>query len=121
MDRGDEALPLLQQAETANQAAGATLAKDTAATQEDKDANAIDRAEIVYHQAIALFRQTKLAECRPKLESALGLFTAVQNAGREDVGDRMVAVLDDLVQVCDSLGDKAASDKYKAQRDKLNQ
>lgn len=122
LDRAHEAEALLAQAESANQAAGAALAKpDSKATQEDKDANALDHAEIVFDQAIALFKQDKFQECRPKLEKALGLFDAVQNGGREMVTDRLVAVLDDLVVVCDKLGDKTASETYKARRDKLNQ
>jgi tetratricopeptide (TPR) repeat protein len=122
MDRAAEAFPLLQQAETANSVAATALNKaGSTATQADKDANIQDRAEIVYHQGIALFRQDKFAECRPKLESALSLFDGVQNGGRSDVKDRLVAVLDDLVVVCDKLNDKAASDKFKARRDALNQ
>jgi tetratricopeptide (TPR) repeat protein len=121
LDRAAEAGPLLQQAEQANAAQAAAQAKNSATTQQEKDANVVDHAEIVYNEAIALFRQNKLAECRPKLESALGLFDSINSTGRENVSDRMVAVLDDLTLVCDKLGDKAASDKYKAQRDKLNQ
>ena len=122
LDRSPEALPILEQSETANAAAATALSKaGSTATQQDKDANVIDHAEIVYDQAISLFKQSKFPECRTRLEKALGLFDSIQSTGRENVADRMVSVLDDLVVVCDKVGDKTASDTYKARRDKLNQ
>jgi tetratricopeptide (TPR) repeat protein len=122
LQRPAEALPLFKEAQTANEAAAKALAAAGATSQQDdKDANAIDHAEIVYHQGIALFAQDKFAECRKQLEVALQEFDAVQATKREDVSDRLVAVLDDLVLTSEKLSDNKAAEEYRARRDKLNQ
>jgi tetratricopeptide (TPR) repeat protein len=120
LDRAPEALPLLDQAVEANAAQAKAQAADKAADQESKDANAIDGAEIVYMQAVANFKQDQLDEAKARLEQALGLFQAVQGAGREDVADRLVSVLDDLVIIAEKQNDTPAADKYRQQRDALN-
>lgn len=122
LDRAAEAMALLSEAQQANAAHAAFLAKpDSGAQQDDKDANLKDRAEILYHQAIALFRQNKFADCRVKLEDALKDFEAVQATRRMDVRDRLVVVLDDLVVTCEKLDDNAAAEQHRARRDQLNQ
>lgn len=121
LDRGDEALEQLAEAQQANTAHAAFLAKpDSGAQQDDKDANLLDRAEIVYHQAIALYREEKFSECREKLTAALADFEAIQATKRTDVRDRLVAVLDDLVVTSEKLGDMAKAEEYRARRDALN-
>jgi tetratricopeptide (TPR) repeat protein len=119
LDRAQEAVPLLDDAVKANTAHAAAQATGKA-PQDEQDANATDRAEIVYLQAVAQFKLDQPAQTVPKLVEALGLFTAVHSTGRADLADRMVAVLDDLVLLYEQQGDAASAEKYRQQRDELN-
>jgi tetratricopeptide (TPR) repeat protein len=120
--RPAEALSPLSDALQANTAHQAALARpDSGATQDARDANQLDRAEIIYHQAIAYFRQDKLQDCLSRLDAALKEFDAVQASGRLDVRDRLVAVLDDLVVTSEKLGDNTKAAQHRARRDALNQ
>ena len=121
LDRMEEALPKLAEAAEANRSEGAALnAPGSTATAADKDANRIDEAEIAYHTAIAHFRLDQFDEAYTSLKEAYAAFNSLCAAAKDEVNDRLVAVLDDLVLVCEKLGLDSEQALYQAERDRLN-
>lgn len=121
LDREQEALELLAEAEQANNTRAGELSKpDSGATQEERDANVVDHAEIVYHMAIANFRLAQYNQAKVYLDQAYAFFKSINEAAQLDVADRLVSVLDDLVLVNEELGDETEADKYRRERDRLN-
>jgi len=121
LNREAEAVPVLQEAETAVKARAAELAKPgSGATPEDRNGNTVDHAEILYHLAIAEYHQDKLSEALGYLNQAYKLFKSIDESGLAEVQDRLVAVLDDLVLVNERLGNTNDADAFRAERDALN-
>jgi len=111
----------LEQADEANTAYAAELsAPGSTATQEERDANVIDHAEITYHLAFAYFNLNQIELSRDSLAKALAFFESIQATGRYDVTDRLVAVLDNLVIIHEQLGDTTSAERFRAERDRLN-
>lgn len=121
VDRAEDGLTALSEARTVNNELAADMAKpDSGATQEEKDANVVDHAEITYHMAIGNYRLGRYDTALKYLEEARAFFVSIQQAGRYDVKDRLVAVLDDLVLTCTQLGDTDKADQYQRERDSYN-
>jgi len=121
LKREEEALSLLAEAETANNARAAELSKaGSGAAPEDREGNMIDHAEIVYHMAIANYRLGRYEATLPLLKQAYSFFKSLSPAELKETQDRLVAVLDDLVLVSEKLGNTADADKYRSERDSLN-
>lgn len=122
LGREDEALTVLAEALSANNdRAGELSEAGSGAGDEERAANVIDHAEIVYHLAIANFHLERYEDARKYLEQAYAFFTSIQDTGQYDVADRLVFVLDDLVLVNEQLGDSITADRYQRERDQLNQ
>ena len=120
--REEEAIEILQEALTVNEQQARELA--AVASEPTKDqltANAVDRAEITYHIAIANFRIDRLNQARIYLEQANDDFRAIHESGDYDVEDRLASVLDDLVLVSENLNNMEAADRYRQERDAINQ
>jgi tetratricopeptide (TPR) repeat protein len=121
LGREEEALPVLQEALQANNTRAAEInTPGSNADDSEREGNVIDHAEINYHIAIAYFRQEKYADALTYLNEAYSFFNSVQQAGKHDMQDRLVSVLDDLVVTNEQLGHTADAEKYRAERDKLN-
>lgn len=122
LEREEEAISVLTEALSVNDERAAILNADPAhATEEARAGTVVDHAEIAYHLAIANFHLERYDEARIFLEQAYTFFTSIQQSGHYDVGDRLVAVLDDLVLVNQELGDNLAAGRYQRERDALNQ
>jgi tetratricopeptide (TPR) repeat protein len=122
LGREQEALPKLAEAAEANRVEAAALtAAGATASEEDKEANRIDQAEIAYHSAIANFHLEQYDEAYTSLQEAYKEFTGLSVEAQHELSDRLVAVLDDLVLVCEKLGLATEQAQYQAERDKLNQ
>jgi tetratricopeptide (TPR) repeat protein len=80
----------------------------------------VDEAETLYHVAIAHFRKDELEEAGVFLRRALERFGELSEERQEEVSDRIVAVLDDLVQVSETLEDFPSAELYRRKRDDLN-
>ena len=80
----------------------------------------VDEAETLYHIAIANYRKDDLEEALVFLRRALERFSELSEDMQEQVSDRIVAVLDDLVQVSETLEDYASAEVYRRRRDELN-
>jgi tetratricopeptide (TPR) repeat protein len=122
LGRETEALPKLEEAAQVNRTVAEQLnAPGSTASAEDKAANSIDQAEIAYHTAIAHFHLEQYNDAYTLLKEAYTGFNALGAADKAEMKDRVVAVLDDLVVVCEKLGLAAEQAQYQAERDKLNQ
>jgi tetratricopeptide (TPR) repeat protein len=80
----------------------------------------VDEAETLYHIAIANYRKDDMDEAAVFLRRALERFSGLSEDMQEQVSDRIVAVLDDLVQVSETLEDYASAELYRRRRDELN-
>lgn len=121
LERESAALPVIAEAAGANQARAAQLAQpDSGATADEHDAVAIDSAEISLLAAMIHIKLGQADDAKAQLETALASFHSASTAQQLEHADRIVTVLDHLVQVCEELGDTAAADNYRAERDKLN-
>jgi len=121
LGREQDALPVLTEALDANNKRAAELAKPgSKAGDEERAANVVDHAEIIYHLAIAHYHLQQHDEAKKQLDEAYSLFNGIQEGGKTDVKDRLVSVLDDLVLVSEKLGDTKAADKYRRLRDGFN-
>jgi tetratricopeptide (TPR) repeat protein len=116
-----EARQSFLEARQANEAWSRALAGDPQASQDELNGNAVDQGEILFHLALVSAREDKASEVRSFLDEALSAFLKASPEAQEEVRDRIVAVLDDLVQTCEKLGDSAGAAGYSAQRDALNQ
>ncbi len=122
LGRESEALPKLQEAAEANLALGEQLnATGSTASAQDQEANKVDQAEIAYHTAIAHFHLEQFDQASIYLKEAYAGFNGLGAATKGELNDRLVAVLDDLVLVCEKLGLADEQAQYQAERDKLNQ
>jgi tetratricopeptide (TPR) repeat protein len=122
VDRPQDGLKFLEEALEANNMVAAGLnKKDSGATQDEKDAAAVDHAEIVYHIAVAHFRAEEFEKAREELIQARAFFKSLEKSKNVDISDRLVAVLDDLVLVNEKLGDTKEAEKYRLERDRANQ
>jgi tetratricopeptide (TPR) repeat protein len=121
LGREKEALPVLSEALDANNKRAAELAKpDSSASEEERAANVVDHAEIIYHMAIANFHLQQFDPAKQQLEEAYSFFNSIQQGGKTDVKDRLVSVLDDLVLVSEKLGNTKDAEKYRRLRDGFN-
>lgn len=122
LEQEQSALNTLSQALVANDEYYATLtAPGSEATADERNANRVDHAEITYHQAIANFRLDNQNAALDHLRDALAEYTSLPQAVQDDFSDRIVAVLTDLVAVCENLEMAEEAEQYRAERDKLNQ
>ena len=122
LGRESEALPKLAEAAEANRAVGEELnAPGSTASAMDKEANRVDQAEIAYHTAIACFHLEQYDDAFAFLKEAYAEFNGLGESTKAEVNDRLVAVLDDLMLVCEKLGKDMEHGLYQAERDKLNQ
>ena len=120
--RPEDGLQFLNEAlEANNMVASAQSKKDSGATAEEKDATAVDHAEIVYHIAVGFFRSDEFEKAREQLIQARAFFKSLEKSKTVDITDRLVAVLDDLVLVNEKLGDTKEAEKYRLERDRTNQ
>lgn len=120
-EKYDDALPLLSEAKSSNEArAKALAAKGDTATPSDVDGTKVDQAEILFHLGIANFRKGDSAEAGRWLKQALAAWKETSPTNQEEFRDRIVAVLDDLVQISEAASDTAAAEDYRSQRDALN-
>jgi tetratricopeptide (TPR) repeat protein len=87
---------------------------------EQIEALMVDEGETLYHLAIANYRKDDLDEALVFLRRAYTRFSELTAEMQESVSDRIVAVLDDLVQVSESVEDYAAAELYRRKRDDLN-
>ncbi len=90
------------------------------ATEELVESLKVDEGETLYHIAIANYRKDDLEQAAVFLRRALTRFSELSEEMQEQVSDRIVAVLDDLVQVSETLEDYAAAEIYRLRRDELN-
>ncbi len=121
LEREPEALPLIAEAAAANQVRAEQLnAADSGATPEERDAVAVDGGEISLLAALINIQLEQEATARPQLEAALASFMSASPAAQQEHADRIVSALDHLVSVCEKLGDTAAAELYRSQRDALN-
>jgi tetratricopeptide (TPR) repeat protein len=119
--REEDGLLALNEARSVNNERAAAMSKpDSGATDEERDANVVDHAEITYHLAIGNYRLGRYQQARDFLEEARAFFISIQQGGRYNVEDRLVAVLDDLVLTCTELGDDDAAADYAHERDTYN-
>ncbi|MCC7477739.1 hypothetical protein IT575_04710 [bacterium] len=119
--RFDEALATLSESQQSNQARIKALGEaGQGAPADEIDGAKVDQAEILFHLGIAAFRKGDMTAARGWLGQALSAFEQVSPASQEEFRDRRVALLDDLVQVSEQLGDMAAAEQYRQQRDALN-
>jgi tetratricopeptide (TPR) repeat protein len=112
----DEAIAMLSDAKQSNEQRLKQLEDEG----EDTEGAQVDQGEITYHIAIAYFQQGDMHTARGWLEQALTAFEAVGEEMQDEVSDRIVSVLDDLVTVSENTGDEAAAARYRARRDELN-
>lgn len=121
LDRPSDAIPVLTEALAVNNTIAGELSKaGSGATEEERAGNVVDHAEIIYHLAIANYRLENFEETRTLLEQAEDFFSSINKSKRFDVRDRLVAVLDDLVLVCEKQGNDRDAEEYRKQRDELN-
>lgn len=117
-----QALDVLKEAQSANNKRARELSQvGSKASAEDKGANAVDHAEITYHQAIAHFKLEEYDKARKLLVQARAFFVSINEGEMFDVSDRLYSVLDDLVIVNERLNDKIKAEAYRKERDRLNQ
>ncbi len=120
-ERYDEALATLSEAKQANDTRLKTLGAGGAGAPADElDGARVDQSEILFHMGIACFRKGDMTGARGWLSMALTAYEQTSPESQEEFRDRRVALLDDLVQVCEQLGDMPAADQYRQQRDALN-
>jgi tetratricopeptide (TPR) repeat protein len=121
LGREEEALGVLNEAETACKARAAELSKSgSGAKPEDRLGNTIDHAEILYHIGIANYHLEKLDLALASIEQAYGLLSKLDPATQTEVQDRLVAMLDDLVMISEKQGKTADAERYRKVRDNLN-
>jgi tetratricopeptide (TPR) repeat protein len=121
LDRAAEALPLLQEALVLNASRVQALQADTEADPGERQAAVVDSAEIAFQLALTDMALGKNADARPYLEQANTTFRSLPLAAQQEYADRLVAVLDHLVMLCEQLGEAQLAETYRAERDALNQ
>ena len=121
LERAAEALPLLQEALELNAARVQALQAGAEADPVDRQAAVVDSAEIAFQLALTDIALGKNADARPYLEQALAALRSLPAAAQQERADRLVAVLDHLVVLCEKLGETQLAETYRAERDKLNQ
>jgi tetratricopeptide (TPR) repeat protein len=113
----DEAIAMLEDARKANETKVAALPADD---DEGQQGALVDQGEITYHMGIAYFQKEDMKSASRWLMEALAAFDKLGPAMADEVSDRIVSVLDDLVLVSENLGDTAAAEQYRKRRDSLN-
>ncbi|MCB1219632.1 tetratricopeptide repeat protein [bacterium] len=114
-------LMVLGEALQENKALSSRLADDPDSSVTDRLGASMDAAEIIYHAGVANFHMEKLPEARAFIREALAIFDTIDGQGEVDVRDRRVALLDELVMICETLGEADEAAGYRTKRDELNQ
>lgn len=109
---------LFSEARESNAAAQAALPAD--AEPGEVDGRLIDAGEILYHLGMIAATQEDVPAARSLMEDALRAFESASPAAQEEFSDRLAALLGDLLRACEELGDKAAAEQYRKQRDEWN-
>ena len=115
------ALQVLGEALQENKAFSARLAEDPESSAEDRLGASMDAAEIIYHAGVANFEMENFSEARAFISEALSIFETIDGREGINVTDRRVTLLDELVMICEKLGDAEQAGMYRNKRDELNQ
>jgi tetratricopeptide (TPR) repeat protein len=117
----DDALVMLQEARRVIGTRIAELEREGGSDDDGTlEALRVDEGETLYHIAIAYYRSGNLEEAQTYLKRSHQHFSRLSADMQEQVSDRIVSVLDDLVQVSESLEDFASAELYRRLRDELN-
>ena len=113
-------LQVLGEALQENKALSQRLADDPASTANERLGASMDAAEIIYHAGVANFHMDKFEEAYGFIKEALAIFETINGKENFNVTDRMVTLLDELVNICEKLGKTDEAEQYRARRDELN-
>lgn len=113
-------LQVLGEALQENKAYSTRLAADPEASANDRLGASMDAAEIIYHAGVANFHMDKLQEAYGFIKEALAIFETINGREGFNVNDRMVTLLDELVNICETLEMTTEAEEYRARRDAMN-